>query len=147
MCRSTLKRARFLLVDLQELTATPQFLLTSDQLAKYDLTYAGQQQVDELNTFVFQVKPKQVDRRERRFEGVVWVDDRDFEIVKSYGRFISEVASDDPFLMFETYRESVDGKLRLPTFVRSEGKQILEKGQARVRLTLRYTEYKPPAPK
>ena len=35
---------------------------------------------------MFAVKPKKVDAGQRYFEGIVWVDDRDLQIVKSYGR-------------------------------------------------------------
>jgi hypothetical protein len=106
--------------------------------------------VDEIGTFIFRVKPRQVDRRERRFEGVVWVDDQEFEIVKSYGRFLTDVASDEPFQLFETYREPVGEKLRLPTYVRCDGilkiKTVANKTEdVPLRLTIRFMNYKLPA--
>lgn len=143
---STLKAISPNMLDLSDLAALPHFVLTTDQLAKYDLTYAGQQQVDEIGTYMFRVQPKSVDRRERRFEGLVWVDDRDFEIVKTYGRFVSEVTREEMFSVFETYREVVDGKNRLPTYVRSDGEMKFKNGSVRLKLTMRYAEYKPSAP-
>jgi hypothetical protein len=143
---STLKYGSFALADLEEFAAHNHFPLTAEQLPKYDISYAGRQQVDEVGTYMFAVRPKRVDRRERLFEGVVWVDDRDLVIVKTYGRFVTEVTSDDMFQMFESYREPVAGDLRLPTFVRSEGHMRADKKdkqELRMKLTLRYSDYQP----
>jgi hypothetical protein len=139
---STLANAHFTVADLAEFAGLTLFPLTPDQLFKYDVTYVGKQQVDEIDTYAFNVKPKAVDRRERRFEGLVWVDDRDFEIVKTYGRFVSEVMPDDPFRFYETYREVVDG-LRLPTYIRSDGELKTGDKPVRLRLTLRYSDFVP----
>jgi hypothetical protein len=150
--------------DLQELAGLPLFVLTTDQLARYELTYAGRQPVDELSTYAFQVRPKRLERRERQFEGVVWVDDRDFTIVKTYGKWVSEVVPDAtaiPFQMFETYRGIIADKYWFPIYIRSEdtvkaqirakegappGKTSAQTAEARVRLTIRLTDYKPAPP-
>jgi hypothetical protein len=132
--------------DLQELAALPVFVLTSDQLPRYELTYAGRQPLDELTTYIFRVRPRRLERRERQFEGVVWVDDRDFVIVKTYGKWVAEVipdAQEMPFQMFETYREIVGEKCWFPTYMRAEDVVKSQAGEARVRLTIRYTDYQP----
>jgi len=138
--------------DLQELAALPMFVLTTDQLPRYEITYAGRQPLDELTTYIFRVRPKRLERRERQFEGVIWVDDRDFAIVKSYGKWVAEIIPEAkvmPFQMFEMYRQVVDDKYWLPAYVRSEDSVTTQAGEARVRLTMRYTDYKaaPPPPK
>lgn len=141
---STLKYGSFALADLEEFAAHDHFPLTAEALPTYDVSYAGRQQVDEIGTYMFSVRPKRVERRDRLFEGVVWVDDRDLTIVKSYGRFVTEVSSDDMFQMFESYRQPVADSLTLPTYVRSEGKMTVDKkNEVRMRLTLRYSEYQP----
>jgi hypothetical protein len=139
----TLKRARFELVDLQDLAAIPHFLLTPENAERYEITYLGPEKVDEIPAFLFSIKPKRLERKERQFEGLIWVDDQEFEIVKSYGRFVSEVAREELFSLFETYREVIEGQARLPTFVRSEG-YLKDKGiEVKLRLTLRYADFKP----
>ncbi|MGH9790941.1 MAG: hypothetical protein ACRD5W_07005 [Candidatus Acidiferrales bacterium] len=138
-----LKQTDFTRGDLLEFVSLPQFVLTSDQIFKYDIVYVGKQKVDEIDAYAFNVKPRSVDRRERRFEGVVWVDDRDLEIVKTYGRFVTEVTPDEPFLLFESYREVVDA-MRLPTYVRSDGEKQVGEATVPLRLTLRYSDYTPP---
>ncbi len=110
---STLKVTHFSLEDVRQIASVPQFPLTSDELANYNFKYAGEQNLDQLNTYVFQVKPKLLSRKKRFFEGVIWVDDHDLAIVKSYGKFVSEYGGNGlslPFTMFETYRENFDGK-------------------------------------
>ena len=60
--------------DVVALALMPQFPFTTDQLAKYTVTYQGRQKVDELDTYVFSMEPRQVDRQHAYFSGVVWVD-------------------------------------------------------------------------
>lgn len=120
---SDLKLTSFTLEDVRTIASLPLFVLTPDELANYDFKYSGTDALDELNTYVFQVKPKQLSRKRRFFEGVVWVDDHDFVIVKSYGKFVSEIAGNGtklPFSMFETYRENFKNKYWLPTYTRSD---------------------------
>ena len=120
---SDLKLTSFSLEDVRTIASLPLFALTSDEISNYNFKYSGTDKLDELNTYVFQVKPKTLSRKRRFFEGVVWVDDRDFVIVKSYGKFVSEIAGNGtklPFSMFETYRENLKEKLWLPTYTRSD---------------------------
>ena len=143
---STLRRASFAPEDLDDLARLPAFVLTRESLQKYELTYAGVQPVDELTTYAFRVRPKTLERRTRYFEGVVWVDNRDLEIVRTYGKFVSEVEQPEEvlFKLFETYRDSVEGKLRFPIYMRSDDVVKSKKGEARVRLTVRWTDFKVP---
>jgi len=121
---SNLKVTNFSLEDVRTIASMPLFVLTADEIANYDFKYAGQDKLDQLGTYVFQVKPKKLSRTRRFFEGAVWVDDRDFVIVKSFGKFVGEIAESSakklPFTMFETYRENFQDKYWLPTYTRSE---------------------------
>lgn len=139
---ATLKRASFSIVDLQDLAAVQLFPLTPDKLDKYEITYLGPDKVDEITAYLFAVKPKRLERRERYFDGLLWVDDRDFEIVKTYGKYVSEVAREELFPMMEVYREVVNGA-RLPTFVRAEGYLKTKNAETKLRLTLRYADFAP----
>jgi hypothetical protein len=120
---STLKLMHFSLEDVRALSMMPLFPLTSDEIANYNFLYAGQEKLDQLNTYIFQVKPKMLSRKKRLFEGVIWIDDHDLAIVKSYGKFVSELEGNGtalPFTMFETYRENFQEKYWLPTYTRSD---------------------------
>jgi hypothetical protein len=120
---SNLKQSNFSLEDVRTMVSFPLFALTTGEIGNYGFMYAGQDKLDELNTYVFQVKPKQLSRTRRFFEGVIWVDDRDLAIVKSYGKFVGELAGSGtklPFTMFETYRENFQEKYWLPTYTSSD---------------------------
>src|SRR6202035_4631023 len=106
--------------------------------------------LDELNTYVFQVKPKQLSRTRRFFEGVIWVDEHDLAIVKSYGKFVSELSGSGtklPFTMFETYRENFQGKYWLPTYTNSDDFIAQQNDdQLHLRLVIHSTDFKLSAP-
>jgi hypothetical protein len=144
---STLKVTSLTLQDVKILAGVPNFVLTTKDLANYSLQYLGKEKLDELNTYIFRVKPKRVERMRRFFDGVVWVDDRDFAVVKSSGKFVSEIADDGtglPFRMFDMYRENVDGKHWLPTYLGSDDfVKIPDRPDVHVRLVIRTSDFKP----
>lgn len=150
--QSTLKTTTLTLEDVRTIATLPLFFLTTPEIGNYNFFYAGQDKLDELNTYVFQVKPKQLSRTRRYFEGAVWIDDHDLTIVKSYGKFVSEVESDDegtrlPFKMFETYRENFAGKYWLPTYTNSDDFITTKNGdEFHLRLVIHSTDFKPNAP-
>jgi hypothetical protein len=120
---SSLKLMHFSLEDVRVIASMPEFPLTAEEIENYTFKYAGQEKLDQLNTYIFQVKPKILSRKKRYFEGVIWIDDHDFAIVKSYGKVVSELEGNGtalPFTMFETYRENFQSKYWLPTYTRSD---------------------------
>jgi len=50
-----------------------------------------------------------------------------------------------PFTLFETQRENIDGKFWFPNYARSDDTLNLKSGEVRIRLTIRWTDYKPVA--
>jgi hypothetical protein len=120
---TSLKLMHFSLEDVRVIASMPEFPLTAGEIENYNFKYAGQEKLDQLNTYIFQVKPKTLSRKKRYFEGVIWIDDHDFAIVKSYGKYVSELEGNGtalPFTMFETYRENFQSKYWLPTYTRSD---------------------------
>ena len=148
--QSTLKFLNLERDDIEALSKIPAFPLVSSNLPKYEITYEGKQPVDELNTYVFQVKPRQLERSRAYFDGLVWVDDHDLAIVKTYGKWVTETgdaqASQLPFNIFETYRQPVANKYWLPAYSRSDG-SFDDKGLSiPVRLIIRWDQYAPLPP-
>jgi hypothetical protein len=133
--------------DVKELERIPQFPLNSGQLAKYDLKYIGQEQIDEIDTYIFQVKPKALDRTHVYLDGIVWVDTKYLEVVKTYGRWVNELGdvklATMPFTTFETYRENVDGKYWFPNYERADETLHLKDGDFPVRLVIKWSDFKP----
>ncbi|MGH9712694.1 MAG: hypothetical protein ACRD5M_05270 [Candidatus Acidiferrales bacterium] len=143
---STLKVMAFSLEDVKTIATLPLFVLTPDEIANYSFLYAGQDKLDQINTYVFQVKPQQLSRTHRLFDGVIWVDDQDFVIVKSFGKFVSELSDNGtklPFTMFETFRENFQDKYWLPTYTRSDDySQGADNTEQHLRLVIRDTDFK-----
>lgn len=132
---------------LEILGQVPVFPFATPQLSKYDITYQAAQPVDDLMTYVFKVTPRQVSRTTAYFSGVIWVDDRDFAVVKTYGKWVTETGDvqfgELPFTFFETYRQYVAGKYWMPAYMRSDDFLGSGEGRVPVRLTIRWEEYKP----
>src|SRR5690349_7022892 len=134
--------------DLEGLERIPAFPLTTKQLVNYNLKYVGKEQVDEVDCYIFQVKPKTVERQKAFFDGVVWVDAKYLEVVKTYGQWMTDlgpmhVVKDLPFSLFETYRENVDGKYWFPNYSRSDDTAEIKGQQIPVRIVIKWTDFKP----
>jgi hypothetical protein len=139
---STLTEIQLTPEDMEDLKSIQPFVLTTNELPKYLIRYLGHQKVDEIGCYVFAVKPKKMEPKERYFEGEVWVDDQDLQIVKSYGRGVGN-AKDQRFPKFETYREQVDGKYWFPTYTIANDTLHFKDGQdVRIKQTVRYDDYK-----
>ncbi len=100
---STLTEVQLTPEDMEDLKSVQPFVLTTNELPKYLIRYLGRQKVDEIGCYVFAVKPKKMEPGLRYFEGEVWVDDRDLQIVKSYGRGVGKLHrnEDQQFPKFE----------------------------------------------
>lgn len=130
--------------DEQDLRSVQPFVLTSEDVGKYDVQYQGKEQVDEISCYVFDVKPKQMVKGQRYFQGKIWVDDRDLQIVKTYGKGVGILKKneDNQFPNFETYREQIDGKYWFPTYTRADDTLHFRTGPQRIRMIVKYQNYK-----
>jgi hypothetical protein len=133
--------------DVQQLTRLPGFPVTSSQLAKYDLQFLSTESVDEIDCYIFQVKPKTLDRQHPLFDGIIWVDQKYLEVVKTYGKYVTDLGEAHPmslpFGIFETYRENVDGKYWFPTYTRSDSVFKTKDRDIPIRITIKWTNFKP----
>jgi hypothetical protein len=113
--QSTLRGVQLSQQDLDDIRVFMPLILTTDDLRDYNLTYAGQQHVDDLDTYVFHVEPKKEEKDKRYFQGRVWVDSKDLQIVKACGKSVPEtihVRKNQPQDIrptFVSYRQPVDG--------------------------------------
>jgi hypothetical protein len=130
--------------DEQDLRDVQPFVLTTDDVGKYDVRYMGKQNVDEIPCYLFAVKPKTMVKGQRYFEGQIWVDDRDLQIVKTYGKGVGLLGrnEDNQFPKFETYREQIDGKYWFPTYTHADDVLHFKDSQQRIRMTVKYQNYK-----
>lgn len=144
--QSTLRYFNLETEDVRELDRIPAFPLSSSQLAKYDLKFIGEEKVDEIDCYIFKVKPKVLDRAHAYLDGLVWVDTKYVEVVKTYGKWVNELgevrSATLPFTLFETYRENVDGKYWFPNYSRSDDTVHLKDVSVPVRLVIKWTDFK-----
>ncbi len=109
--------------DLDDIRHRLPFVLTSDEIPEYQILYVGQQQEDELHCYVFDIAPKEIVGKKRYFQGRIWVDDQDFQIVKTYGKTVPDIrkkkGQENLFPKFTTWRQQVDGKYWFPAFHQS----------------------------
>ena len=111
----TLQGVQLSPTDLDDIRTFMPWILTADQLSEYKISYKGQQHVDDLDTYVFYVEPARQEKDKRYFQGRVWVDNRDVQIVKLCGKSVPEQIrrkKKDPIEVrptFVGYRQLVDG--------------------------------------
>lgn len=137
--------------DFEDINHRYPFVVTTETLPQYQILYVGQQHVDEIDTYVFDVSPKQLEKGQRYFQGRIWVDNQDFEIVKSSGKpvFQKEKRLEGHlFPSFTTYREQIDGTYWFPVYTSSDEELHFPGGRnyppqdVHLRIKVRYTDYK-----
>ena len=142
---STLQRISLSEQDLNDLKNIQPFVLTTEELPKYNIDYVGRQKIDELGTYVFDVAPKRIEKNQRYFQGRIWVDDRDLEIVKTDGKAVPDIrkgGTENVFPRFETYRQNIEGHYWFPTYTHADDILHFSSGNVHIRMIVRYTNYK-----
>ena len=144
--QSSLNRIMMTEEDFDDIENRLPFVLTSDEIGEYDILYVGQQKQDELNTYVFDVAPKQIAGKKRYFQGRIWVDDHDFQIVETYGKTVPDIkkkkGNENLFPKFTTWREQIDGQYWFPTYTRAEDTLKFSIGDVKIREIIKYTNYR-----
>lgn len=141
----TLQRIQLSEQDLDDVRNVQPFVLTTTELPKYDVTYVGRQQVDDLSTYVFDVKPKVIEKNQRYFQGRVWVDDKDLQIVMSDGKAVPDIITknnENVFPRFRTFRQNIEKGYWFPVYTRADDYLHFRSGDIHIRMTIRYTNYK-----
>ena len=133
--------------DLDDLGGIQPFALDPTKRDRYNFKYVGKEKIDELSLYVFDVVPKAIPdpkkTKERLFVGRVWVEDQDFQIVKTKGKGVPETKI-NKFPIVETYREQIDGKYWFPTYSYADDELIFDSGDTlHIRMKVRYTDFAP----
>ena len=131
--------------DLEDLGGVNPFALEPSAFDQYNFAFIGEERIDELDLYVFEVTPKVIpDYRKsklRLFTGRIWVDKEDLMIVKTKGKGVPEW-KDNKFPVVETWRENVDGKYWFPSFASADEELIFENGSSlKIRMKVKFTNY------
>ncbi|HXF05476.1 MAG TPA: hypothetical protein VNM72_08675 [Blastocatellia bacterium] len=141
----TLREIAVTQYDFADFAGIQPFALTKEDLPKYNLTYVGREKIDEIETYVFDVTPRQrpdpKKLHERYFQGRIWVDTVDLMIVKVRGKGLPE-DRENKFPLFETYRENIEDKLWFPTYTYADDYLEFPDQTVHVRMIIKYTNYK-----
>ena len=147
--QNTMERVILDSYDLEDVAKRIPLVLTTEDLPNYDVKYVGRQKVDDLETYVFDATPKNADFQHRFFEGRVWVDQKDLEIVMINGKNVPDDIKHGHFsIPFTTYYEQVDTVNWFPTYTRADGTvhfAASKDGPANdihMRNTVKYTDYR-----
>lgn len=148
---STLTRIMMSPSDLQDIEHGYPFVLTTENLPEYNITYVGRQKIDALQTYAFDVVPKVIEKHQRYFDGRIWVDAKDLQIVVTDGRMVpddTKRGQEDLHPPFMTWRQQIDGHYWFPVYTKGEGILHFTGGNGymdqdvHVREVIKYTDYK-----
>jgi hypothetical protein len=135
--------------DVQDFRNRLPFVLTTEEVPEYNILYVGQQQEDQLHCFAFDIAPKQIVGKKRYFQGRIWVDDQDFQIVKTYGQAVPEIRDtkkkgkeEHLYPKFTTWRQQVDDQYWFPTYTRADDTLHFNTGDIHIREIVKYEDYK-----
>lgn len=141
--------------DMQDIRHRLPFVLTTEELPEYEILYVGQQQEDELHCYVFDIAPKKIEGKKRYFQGRVWVDDHDYQIVKTYGKTVPDLCNGKPcnmakyhgdnenlFPKFTTWRQQIDGQYWFPTYTRADDELHFKLEDVHIREIVKYEDYR-----
>ena len=149
--QNTLQRISMSPADMSDIEERLPFVLTTEDIGQYNLTYVGRQRVDEVDTYIFDVAPKVMLKNRRYFKGRIWVDQKDLQIVITSGKNVPDdlrKGHEDLSPPFTTYREQVDGKYWFPVYTKADAVLHFEGGNGylsqdvHIRQIVRYTDYK-----
>ena len=129
------------------------FVMTTEDLPNYNLLYVGQQHVDEIDTYVFDVAPKTIEKGQRYFQGRLWVDNKDLQIVKTCGQTVPQAheettgkkkkknVRENLTPKFVTYREQIDGQYWFPTYTSADDVLHFATNDVHIKEVIKYTNY------
>ena len=143
--RDTLKRISVTPEDIDDMRNRMPFVLTTDEIPDYNIKYRGQQETSGTHAYVFDISPKAMEEGRRYFEGRIWVDANQYQIVKSSGKAVPDIYNkngENLFPSFVTYRELVDGKYWFPSYTKSDDYLHFSTESVHVIETVDYVNYR-----
>ncbi len=131
--------------DFRDIREVQPFLLTKDQAFLYQTAYRGEETVDGIDCFVLRIEPRQILDGQRLFDGMLWVSEQDYSIVRSAGQAVPQIQTtrtENLFPHFTTVRQKMEGGFWFPAVTYADDTLPFRNGPQRIRLTIRYSEYR-----
>jgi len=130
--------------DFRDMRDIQPFVMTEDQLWNYETKFRGDEKIDDVDCWVLQVRPRQILAGQRLFDGLLWVDKKDYSMVRLEGQAVPQIRnmkSENLFPRFTTLRQLIDGQHRFPIFTYADDTLPFRNGSQRVRMSIRYSNY------
>lgn len=146
--QNTLRRISIMPSDVEDFREFTSFMLTGEELPQYQVRYLGAQHVDDLDTYVFEVAPEKVEKGKRYFQGKLWVEQRDLDVVKTCGKSVPDEVinkkrgSTDVHPTFATYRQQMADGFWFPTYSRSDDFLLFPRGAVHVRELVKFRNFR-----
>lgn len=131
--------------DFQDIRNIQPLVLTEDRLWNYETRFRGEETMDEVDCWVLQVRPRQILQGQRFFDGMIWVDKKEYNIVRMEGQAVPQIRttkSENLFPRFTTIRKPLDGKHWFPVYTYADDTLHFRTGPQRIRLRIAYSNYK-----
>jgi hypothetical protein len=131
--------------DFADIRNIQPLVLTEDRLWNYESKFRGEETMDGVECWVLQVRPRQILQGQRFFDGMIWVDKKEYNIVRMEGQAVPQIRStksENLFPRFTTIRKPLDGKHWFPIYTYSDDTLQFRNGPQRMRLRIAYSNYK-----
>ena len=130
--------------DFADIRNIQPYILTEDQLWIYQTEYKGEERVGDTDCWVLSIRPRQILSGQRLFDGMLWVREDDFSVVRSEGKAVPQIVTvkqENLFPRFTTDRKRVNG-FWFPAVTSADDTLYFRAGPIREKLTIRYDVYK-----
>lgn len=143
--QNTLQRLILTPEDFHDIRDIQPLVLTEDLLWNYETKFRGEENMDDVDCWVLQVRPRQILSGQRFFDGMIWVDKKAYNIIRLEGQAVPQIRStknENLFPRFTTIRKPVDGKHWFPIYTYADDMLQFRTGPQRERLRIAYSNYK-----
>jgi hypothetical protein len=143
--QDTLKFIKLTPEDFRDIRDIQPLVLTEDRLWNYETKFRGEEMKDDVDCWVLAVRPRQILSEQRFFDGMLWVDKKEYNIVRMEGQAVPQIHSmkeENLFPRFTTIRKPVDGKHWFPMYTYADDTLYFRTGPQRERLRISYSNYK-----
>ena len=130
--------------DFADLRDIQPFILTGDQLWIYQIKYKGEENVDNQDCWVISISPRQILSGQRLFDGLLWIRQEDFSVIRTEGKAVPEIITgkqENLFPRFTTIRKRVNG-FWFPALTSADDTLFFRAGPIREKLIIRYDDYR-----
>jgi hypothetical protein len=131
--------------DYRDIRDIQPIVLTQDRLWNYETRFRGEENIDDVDCWVLQVKPRQILGNQRFFDGLMWVGKKGYDIVRMEGQAVPQLIStkdENLFPRFTTIRKPIDGKHWFPVYTYADDTLPFRTGPQRIRLRVSYSNYR-----